>query len=137
MNRQRWKNDILNVQADPEANVDSDHFPVWAVYRTRLKKIKSRVEVRCRYEDPTSEQQRRHNEEVRRALGNTDGETDGSERWAGALRVAAQLTLQRTTKRTTGPRIRESTWRLIRERDKLLKEHTDAEIKDVTNRIRK
>jgi len=137
VNRQRWKNNVLNVQSDPMANVDSDHFPVWAVYRTRLKRTRINAEERTRYEDPTTEQKREFDEQIRAELGKAEGETGKLEKWTEALRSAAKATLQRAVKHTTGPRIREGTWRLIREREQMIREHRDAEIKEITKRIRK
>ena len=38
----RWKNGITNAESDMEANIDSDHFPVWAACCFNLKKPASR-----------------------------------------------------------------------------------------------
>ena len=37
MTNKRWRNGILNVEADTEANIKSDHYPVWAKIRFKLQ----------------------------------------------------------------------------------------------------
>ena len=40
MVQKRWRNGILNVEADGKANIDSDHYPLWAEVEIALKAIK-------------------------------------------------------------------------------------------------
>jgi hypothetical protein len=117
--------------------VDSDHFPVWAVYCTRLKRPRYGAEDRPRYEDPTEAQKREFNEKVRTNAGETAGSTGDLERWTEAIREAARCTLQRPTKHRAGPKMREGTRKLIREREQAIRDDRDEDVKDITKRIRR
>lgn len=33
----RWKNIVTNIESDTQANITSDHFPIWAQINIRLK----------------------------------------------------------------------------------------------------
>ena len=111
INKQRWKNSILNVQSDPMANVDSDHYPVWANYRTKLRKLKGHEQGRTRYHEPTLTEKHDFNKKAREEMDNTEG--GQLERWTKAIQEAAKSALRPVQKQETKQQLRDSTWELI------------------------
>ena len=67
---QRWKNAIQDCEADWEANLDTDHYPVIIKIRLRLKsKIKNKLETRTQFEKATTEQFQKYNIAKTKDLG--------------------------------------------------------------------
>ena len=79
----RWRNGIMNVQAENRANLVSDHNPVWAQVRFKLKAGKKGKIKWIRYHKCTEKQA----EELRADFGERMGKpkeiTDGTEPEAG------------------------------------------------------
>ena len=62
----RWKNAILDAESDAKANIDSDHYPVKAKLKIKLKKItKQQTDGRKKYVENTKEQQTENNKKLK------------------------------------------------------------------------
>ena len=61
---QRWKNNILNAEADEKTNIDTDHNPVMAEIRVRLKAIRATNKRRPKYQECTAEQRNTLNQAI-------------------------------------------------------------------------
>ena len=54
--QRRWKNMVTNCESDMKANIDTDHYPVTATYRIKLKAVsKAKKNQRETYEDCTEQ----------------------------------------------------------------------------------
>ena len=72
----RWNNTVLNTESDTLANVTSDHYPVRASIRIKLKAAPSKSPVRRqRYDKCSTEQQKALNEALAAKPGNTYKQT--------------------------------------------------------------
>ena len=59
---ERWKNSVKNVESDCEANIHSDHYPVWAEIQMKLKAMKKGGQKRKKYRESTQEEKDELNE---------------------------------------------------------------------------
>ena len=60
--QQRWKNTITNAESNTNANLDSDHYPVTATIKTKLRaSYKKKGPGRKKYEENTKEQKEQRN----------------------------------------------------------------------------
>jgi len=60
----RWRNGLLDAAADGEANIDSDHYPVWAKIRIKLKhKPTTQTNHRKQYRECSKEERNTWNKE--------------------------------------------------------------------------
>jgi exonuclease III len=61
----RWKNSILNAESDSTSNIKSDHYPVTATIRIKLRAIKrGRGPGRNKYQESTKEQKQERNDNM-------------------------------------------------------------------------
>ena len=60
----RWKNAVVDVEADTTANINSDHYPIVATLRIKLKALHKHGLQRKRYKECTEEQRRVLNQEI-------------------------------------------------------------------------
>ena len=65
----RWQNGVLNAESDTEANINSDHFPVWVDFKMKLK-IAGRTDnqTRIRVEPIEDEKREGYNKELQQAM---------------------------------------------------------------------
>ncbi len=65
----RWKNSVLDTYADTDANVKSDHYPVVAKLRVRLKAVLTAHTRRAKYEPCSASERAQFNEYLSSATG--------------------------------------------------------------------
>lgn len=101
----RWKNAITDVEADPEPNIYTDHFPLIAKVRVKLKAIAKRTSKLRIPIDPSLEQSEKFNTQFKEKVSDQDlwldaitsTKADGKE-LLQAVKEAAMETLPHTTK---------------------------------------
>ncbi len=65
---ERWKNSVKNVESDCEANIHSDHYPVWAEIQMKLKAMKKGGQKRKKYRESTQEEKDEINEKMKEEI---------------------------------------------------------------------
>jgi len=73
----RWRNGIVDAAADGEANIDSDHYPVWAKIKIKLKRMPYKNnKPRKTYRECTTKEKQNWNEKfTKQLLRNTEENT--------------------------------------------------------------
>ena len=64
MTSKRWKNSVLNVESDTGANIDSDHYPVTATIKIKLKAVQGAHRTRTKYDICNETQWEEYNAEI-------------------------------------------------------------------------
>jgi hypothetical protein len=97
----RWKNSVRDIFSDAAANIDSDHYPICAKIKVKLKAIRKKEQARAKYIKCSYEENIQLNEALCKAQSenSTDGRT-----YISNLATIAKNTLpkaQPTARKTT------------------------------------
>ena len=66
MTSRRWRNTVKDAESDTAANIESDHYPVKALIRIKLKASKKGGQTRKRYRECRDEERENVNETIRK-----------------------------------------------------------------------
>ena len=92
----QWRNCVKDVEADPTANVHTDHFPLMMKVRIHLKRIHKSTVKRVKWEPCSIDEAREYNAQIRQILQNKQNVTNtastpfalpGHGGWPGAFDV--------------------------------------------------
>ena len=65
LTQQKWKNSVINCEADPDANLDTDHYPLIATIRVKLKaKQQQERKRRAKYSECSQIQRFQYNKDI-------------------------------------------------------------------------
>ena len=125
----RWKNSVINMESDTNANIDSDHYPVVGTFKTKLKGVSTLGKHRNRFEKCTEEE----NENLNKTLQDS---------YTGNLREWLATGKETLPKEPTKDRFRKSklslnTLRIIGERGKARKERNLEEFTKLSKEYEK
>ena len=76
INNQRWKNTCTNCWTDTNTDLDSDHYPVIATFKTTLAKPKKTDHITNTYWNPTQEQIEQYNSTLNKLLNENEENND-------------------------------------------------------------
>ena len=124
----RWKNSVKNCETDPDANITSDHFPMWATIRTKPKAEKTEHQARVKYWPCSAEQHWWYNEAINQS---------GIQGWKKKITQAAVDNIPAVKQPEKKDDISLETDRLIKERGQaIMLQKEETQIADITKRIR-
>ena len=132
--RNRWKNTVKNAETDPDAPIDSDHYPLWMRNEIKFKRIRKQPHYQNKFDfDVDDETKQQFNNEFRSQLGH--GVSGDGENIETALNHAAKHLNAKPTQ-ARKPWISENTLRLIEEKH-WLEQNRNETTKDKIKEIRK
>ena len=98
-----WQTGVQNAESDTEANINSDHFPVWADFKMKLKISGSTDnKTRIRVEPIEEEKRERYNKELQQAMERNPNKMEYKELIQILVDTASQFfkTVQTTRRKT-------------------------------------
>ena len=125
----RWKNSVINMESDTNANIDSDHYPVVGTFKTKLKGISTLGKQRSRFEKCTEEEQ----EKMNKALAESN--TINIKEWLNT--GTDNLPKEKPRDRFRKSKLSIETLRLIGERGKARKERNMEEFAKLSKAYKK
>ena len=132
--QRRWRNAVLNVESDVEANVMTDHYPVISRIRVKLKKMNKTKRGVERFEMCNEEERKKANE----AFCNEAGEKLTYDQLQGRVWDKARQEMPKVTMRGKNDTLTSMTARMIAERADMIRAGAGEEaIWDQTKAIRK
>ena len=131
----RWRNTVSDAESDTRANIKTDHFPVIATIKTKLKGKTTQGKGRDRYEPCTQEQKEHLNKRLRTDIEMDEPCAESLKKWIGE----GQKELPKMTPRDRYRKHQMSnkSKQLIEERGRAIKERNLAKFDNLSREFRK
>ena len=129
----RWKNAVTNAESDPWANIPSDHYPVWANVRIKLKATVNHGKQRNKYLTCNELERSRYNDHLTAVLHDCRNHNELSQ----ALHLAAKdiiPTMESTKKKNP---LSDEMKTLICERSQAVEDGSYDKAATITKELRK